>query len=396
MDKILNQIANDEKIMIADRRHIHQNPELSFKEFETMKYICNQLDAEDITYKSGIAKTGVIVEIIGEKQSKTQKTLLIRADMDALPIKEETNKAYSSQNSGVMHACGHDAHTAILLETCRVLNKYKCEFSGTVKLVFQPGEETRGGAKPLIDYGVLKEPTVDACIALHMDPDIESGKIRVKEGSLYASPDDFYITVKGRGGHGAEPHNCIDPIVISAEIVTSLMTVVSREVNPFDEAVVSVCSIHSGTATNIIPNEAVISGTARSLTNEIRALLKKRIGEVAKGICAAHGSECEYEYSELFPPLINDAKLCKLFTKTAGRVIKEENCIVGGNATMAGEDFSYFSQVCPSVLFKLGCRNEKAGITSAIHQSTFDIDESSLKIGALLFCEFAIDFLNQQ
>lgn len=394
MDKIIKKVYEDEQLIIENRRHIHQNPELSFKEFKTMEYICSQLDNIGVQYKSKIAGTGVLVQIDGEKESNEHKTLLIRADMDALPIQEVSDKEYASQNDGIMHACGHDAHTAVLLETCRVLNEFKEDFSGTVKLVFQPGEETRGGAKPMIDSGILKNPNVDACIALHMDSDIQAGKIRVKPGSLYASPDDFYIKVIGRGGHGAEPHHCIDPIMISTEIISALMNIVSREINPFDEAVVSIGSIHSGTATNIIPDEVQITGTARSLTNEVRALLKKRIGEISNGICSAYGAKCEYEFSELFPPLINDSALSERFYKTACRTIGEENCIFGGNATMAGEDFSYFSQVRPSLLFKLGCRNEKLGIVSPIHQNTFDIDESSLKIGAILFSEFALEFLN--
>lgn len=395
LNKILSKILDDERLIIENRRHIHQNPELSFKEFNTMRYVCSQLDEIGVSYTQGIAETGILVCINGEKQTESPKTLLIRADMDALPICEVSDKPYRSINDGIMHACGHDAHTAILIEVCRVLNAFKADFSGTVKLVFQPGEETRGGAKPMIDSGVLKNPDTDACIALHMDPDIPSGKIRVKPGSLYASPDDFYITVIGRGGHGAEPHRCIDPIAVSAEIINALMNIVSREIDPFDEAVVSVGSIHSGTATNIIPDTAEISGTARSLTNEVRAQLKKRIGETAQGICAAHGAKCEYSFSELFPPLINDRELSERLYRVACRIIGEENCIFGGRATMAGEDFSYFSQERPSVLFKLGCRNEELGIIAPIHHNKFDIDESTMKYGAAVFCEFAVDFLNR-
>lgn len=393
MNKILDKVKSDEKLIIENRRHIHQNPELSFEEIQTMKYICQNLDSEGISYKANIAETGVVAEIHGEKSCENPKCLLIRADMDALPICEANDKPYASQNSGVMHACGHDAHTAILLETCRVLNAFRTEFSGTVKLVFQPGEETRGGAKPMIDSGILENPKVDACIALHMDSDIDTGKIRVKPSSLYASPDDFYITVKGRGGHGAEPHHCVDPIPIAAEIINSLMNIVSRDVNPFDEAVVSVCSVHSGSVTNVIPDRAEISGTARSLTNEVRELLELRIGQIAKGICLAHGAECEYTFSKLFPPLINDKDISEHFYNVACDLIGSENCIYGGEATMAGEDFSYFSQERPSLLFKLGCRNEELGIVSPIHRNTFDIDESCMKYGAALFSAFALDFL---
>lgn len=394
----ISAIADDiEQKVIKARRYLHTNPELSFQEKNTMDYICGYLNDLNLSYVSGIAGTGVAVTIKGEKKDasgRLSKTLLIRADMDALPISEVSDKSYASQNSGIMHACGHDAHTAILLGVCEILNRLKTEFSGCVKLVFQPGEETSGGAEPMISEGILRNPDVDACVALHVDPDLESGTIRVKSGSLYASPDDFKITVIGRGGHGAEPHNCVDPIAVSANVISALMTLVSREINPFDEAVVTIGSIHAGSASNIIPDKVEMTGTARSLTNEVRQYLKQRIGELADGICRAHGAVCEYEFTELFPPLINDDKLAKKLYNSACRSIGADNCIFGGAATMAGEDFSYFSQRVPSVLFKLGCRNERMGIVNPIHHQSFDIDESCLKCGMKVFTGFVLDFLN--
>lgn len=390
---IKSLISDAEPKLISIRRYLHANPELSFEEYNTQKYICSYLDNIGIEYTEMVG-TGVAALIKGSKVSDNPRTLLIRADIDALPIKEQSNKEYSSNNNGIMHACGHDAHTAILLGVCEILNNIRESFSGCVKLVFQPGEETTGGAKPMIDAGVLSDPKVDACVALHVDPDINTGSIRIKPGSLYASPDDFSITITGRGGHGAEPHNCIDPINISAHIITALMTLVSREINPFDEAVVSIGSIHSGTATNIIPDTAVIRGTARSLTNEIRTALKTRIGEIANSVCSAYGAKCDYEFVELFPPLINDELVAKQIYSSAIKALGEDKCIWGGKATMAGEDFAYFTQEAPSALFKLGCRNEDLGIIHPLHHSSFDIDEACLGVGVTAFVGFALDFLN--
>lgn len=393
-EKILEIVSGTEKNAIDIRRHIHKNPELSFCENNTMKYICSKLDEINVEYKANVAGTGVVAHVWGEKSSDAAKTLLIRTDIDALPILEKSDKEYVSQNPGVMHACGHDGHTAILLSVCKAINNSKKDFSGCVKFVFQPGEETSGGAKPMIDEGILENPKVDACIALHMDPDIDTGSIRIKSGPLYASPDDFKIIVRGKGGHGAEPDKCINPITVGAHIVNELNTLVEREVNSAERAVVTVCSIHSGSASNIIPASAEIVGTARSLTNEMRDFLKLRIGEIAQTISKSYGAQCDYEYTELYPPLINDDTLARKLYDVALNYNDKVNCIFGGEATMAGEDFSYFSQDVPGVLFKLGCRCEDKGITYPLHHESFDIDEDCLKYGILMLSAFAIDYLN--
>lgn len=394
--EISEQINRIEAELKENRRYIHMHPELSFREYNTSSFIQKKLDEMGIKYVSGIAGNGICAYIYGNKniESESMKSILIRADMDALPIDEVSDKPYKSQNKNVMHACGHDAHVAVLLGVCKVLNNFKDKFGGVVKAVFQPGEETSGGALPMIEEGVLENPHTDVCVALHCDSDLDCGTIRVKPGSLYASPDDFRITVKGKGGHGAEPHNCIDPITISASIIQALNNLISRETDPFDNAVISVGSIHGGSATNIIPDSVEIQGTARSLTNELRGFLKKRIGETAEGICKTFGAECEYEYTELFPPLINDEKLAEDVYDSACRSIGKDKCVWGGAPTMAGEDFSYFSQNRPSVLFKLGCRNKSLGIVSPIHHSSFDIDENCLKTGIKVFVGFVLDYLN--
>lgn len=394
--EISEQINRIEAELKENRRYIHMHPELSFREYNTSSFIQKKLDEMGIKYVSGIAENGICAYIYGNKniESESMKSILIRADMDALPIDEVSDKPYKSQNKNVMHACGHDAHVAVLLGVCKVLNNFKDKFGGVVKAVFQPGEETSGGALPMIEEGVLENPHTDVCVALHCDSDLDCGTIRVKPGSLYASPDDFRITVKGKGGHGAEPHNCIDPIMISASIIQALNNLISRETDPFDNAVISVGSIHGGSATNIIPDSVEIQGTARSLTNEVRSFLKRRIGETAEGICKTFGAECEYEYTELFPPLINDEKLAEDVYDSACRSIGKDKCVWGGAPTMAGEDFSYFSQNRPSVLFKLGCRNKSLGIVSPIHHSSFDIDENCLKTGVKVFVGFVLDYLN--
>ena len=385
-----------ENKVIAMRREIHKHPELSFKEHNTMKYICSRLDDMGVKYSSGIAGTGVVAIIKGEKISDNAKTLLIRADMDALPVTEASDKDYKSLNNGVMHACGHDAHTAILLGTCELINNLKDEFSGCVKFVFQPGEETDGGAEPMICEGVLEEPKVDACIALHMAPEILTGGIQVKQGSFYASPDDFRIKVIGKGGHAAQPHNCINPIYVAGKIITAI-----SDLNSMDEedistqsAVVSVGTINGGFASNIIPSTVEITGTARSLTNEVRSHLKCRIGEIANSICREYGANCEYEFIELYPPLINDDDLSERLYNIAKDYVDIEKSVFGGNPTMLGEDFAYFAQRVPSVLFKLGSRNEDKGIINPLHHESFDLDEDCLKIGVELFSAFALDFLS--
>ncbi len=391
--KILSIVSEIEEKTIEVRRHLHKYPELSFCENETMKYICSRLDNMDIDYASEIAGTGVVATIKGEKKSCAPKTLLIRADIDALPITEKSDKEYASNNPGVMHACGHDCHTAILLSVCDIVNRLKSEFSGYVKCIFQPAEETTGGAKPMIDDGVLKNPDVDACIALHIDTDIQTGTIRVKSGPMYASPDNFKIDIIGKGGHGAEPEKCINPIIISADIIKELNTMMHNDIPKGDKAVVTVCSIHAGSASNIIPSSVEIVGTARSLTNEMRLFLKNRIREIVNEKCLLYNGEYKYEFTELYPPMINSESIAQRLCAVASNYSDIIDCIYGGEPTMAGEDFAYFTQNVPGVMFKLGCRNEEKGTIYPLHHESFDVDEECLKHGVTLLSAFALDYL---
>ncbi len=384
---VLSLVAKLEKQMIHDRRIIHQNPELSFQEKETMEYICHRLDTLGIKYQKGIAGTGILAEVQGKEGGGC---VLLRADMDALPIDEKNDIAYKSNTNGVMHACGHDVHTGILLSVCECFHNIKEQFCGTVKFVFQPGEETSGGAKPMIASGILEQPHVDYCLALHVDTDIPVGKIRVQPGPVYASPDDFYITIHGRGGHGAEPDNAINPMHIASKIILTL-----EEIAKPNHSVVSVCSLHSGNATNVIPDEAKISGTARSLDHETRLYLEKVIEETIKEVCDSYNAKYTYLFDKLFPPLINDQYVAEIVRTSATEILGADGCITDGAPTMAGEDFSYFAAERPSAIFKLGCRNEEKGLTAPIHNSYFDIDESAMKNGAAIFIKSVLSLLEQ-
>ncbi len=387
---IIEEVGKLQPQLVADRRYLHSHPELSFQENHTMQYVSARLTAMGISHRTQIAKTGILAEI---KSEKPGKCLLIRADMDALPIEEKNTVSYGSKNKGIMHACGHDAHTAITLGVCQVLQNLRKHWCGTVKIAFQPGEETTGGADLMIKEGALENPAVDACVALHVDPDLAVGTIRTNAGAMYASPDDFYITIHGRGGHGAEPQLAIDPIVIAGQLICQLQTVVSRSIDPFDEAVVTVGSVHGGNATNVIPDTVTLSGTARALNEPMRDHLSSKIGQLTKHVCAAYGADFEYEFVKLYPPLINDPKIAAMLFDSATHCLGKENCIFGGRPTMAGEDFAYFAKAVPSAIFKLGCRNEKEGITAPIHNPRFDIDEGCLSVGAAVFTDFALRFL---
>lgn len=382
---ILSMANAMENIMIKDRRYLHEHPELSFEEFETMDYICKRLTEQHIPFQSGIVGTGVLAEVKGKGEGRC---ILIRADMDALPIQEKNELDFASKKPSVMHACGHDAHTAILLSACCLLNTMKENFCGTVKFAFQPGEETRGGAKPMIDAGILENPRVDACIALHVDTDIPVGKIKIQSGPVYASPDDFFITIHGKGGHGAEPQSAIDPILIASKIIVAL-----NEMPKPNRSVVTACSVHGGDATNVIPDTTVISGTARSLDHETRVYLETEIENIVKKIASAHGASYSYVFDKLFPPLINSADIASMIEESANYLLGEENCITEGFPTMAGEDFSYFAMERPSAIFKLGCRNEAKGIIAPIHNSRFNIDEAALKYGLAVFVKTVLRFL---
>lgn len=393
-DKIAYLAEGERENLVLHRRTIHRFPETEFEEFKTQSYITDELDKLCIKYTTGIAKTGTCVLIKGGKCGKTAKTILLRADIDALDIEEQNEVEYKSEISGKMHACGHDAHTAVMLGVCKVLDALKDELCGNVKIVFQPAEEGMGGAKPMIDEGVLKNPDVCAAIALHTEPELECGKIRIKEGPLYGSPDEFEIVIKGKSGHGAEPDLCVDPILVAAQVIVSLHSIVSRNINPFDSAVISVCSVHGGTNTNVIPDSVKILGTARSQDNRVREKLPTLIEQRVKGVCDAFGADYDMKFSMMFPPLCNSSLMANIVKQAAKTQLGAENVVCGGASTMAGEDFAYFANEVPSALFKLGTGNKEKGITYPLHNSRFDIDEDSLVVGVKVMVNSVFEYLN--
>jgi len=315
--------------------------------------------------------------------------------MDALPLMEKNSCDYISKNPGTMHACGHDAHTAILMGVAKILNSIKHQLEGNVKLFFEPAEETTGGARVMIEEGVLKNPIVDAVIGLHVDEKIEVGYIGLKKGVVNAASNPFTVKVKGRGGHGAHPNDCVDPVVITSQIIIALQTIVSREIAPTDAAVITIGSIHGGTAPNIIPEEVIITGVIRTMKIEDRAYVKKRLKEVAEGIALSMRGSCEIEIEESYPCLYNNDELVKVFKKSASKVIGEKNIIALDKPSMGVESFAYFAMEKPSVFYFLGSRNEKKGIIHPAHGSHFDIDEECLPIGVALQCEMTVELLKK-
>ena len=317
------------------------------------------------------------------------RTIALRGDMDALPIQEENTIDYKSMNDGVMHACGHDVHTSCLLGAARILNELKEEWEGTIKLIFQPGEEKLpGGASLMIKEGVLENPRPQNVIGQHVFPELEVGKVGFKSGMYMASADEVYVTVKGKGGHAALPYAVIDPIYIASNIIVSLQQIVSRNARPDIPTVLSFGKIRGEGATNVIPDEVKIEGTFRTMNEEWREKAHIRMKELAEGIAKSMGGECEFEVRKGYPFLVNDEETTRRSKEAAVEYLGKEN-VVDLNLRMTGEDFAYFSQVAPGCFYRLGVRNEKENITSNLHTPTFNVDEESLKVGMGLMAYIA-------
>ena len=374
------------------RRMIHMNPELGFEEYETSKLIKKFLDKEGIPYET-YAETGVCGVIKGNLQINKDRVIGLRADIDALPIEEKNKCNYISSVKGKMHACGHDAHTAILLGVAKILNNNREYFGGTVKLIFEPAEETVGGSKFMIKDGVLKNPDVDIMCGLHVDENIKCGQIEVKYGSVNAASNPFKIHVKGVGGHGAYPAASVDPIVIASNIVTSIQNIISREVNPLNSAVITVGSIHGGTAANIIPETVTLTGIIRTLNKKDRELVTRRVKEIANGIGSTLRGKIEVEIEESYPMLINDKNSVNKLINAAIKIIGKDNVLEQEYPHMGVESFAYFANEIPSVFYFLGCRNEEKGIINPAHSSLFNIDEDALEIGVAIQCQMVLDYL---
>lgn len=377
---------------LAETRHyLHQRPELSEKETQTAAFVADRLRALGLDVRTGVGGNGVVADLqASSSQAGSNRTFAIRADMDALPIQEENDCAYRSQNPGVMHACGHDGHTATLLGTAKLLTQHRDLLNGNVRFVFQPAEETVGGAKRMCAEGVMDG--VDAIVALHGWPQkVALGEVGVRAGSSMASADTFDITIRGTQAHAAYPHVGVDPVAIAAQIVMALQTIASREIDPNDPVVVSVTKINAGTAYNIIPGAATLSGTYRTLSNEVRDSMPARIQRIAEGICAAGRATCECAFFEGTPAVINDANFVDLIEAVGQEMLGAEKIVRLPRPTMGAEDFAVYLDYAPGAMFFLGL-----GDVSPVHTPTFDFDDRALPIGVEMFSRIALKFLSGQ
>lgn len=368
------------------REHIHANPELSYQEHNTMEYVAQQLLEIGIPFEKGVGETGIIGLIKSSHHTNEQPCIALRADLDALPIKEQNEVSYKSKVDGVMHACGHDVHTAVLIGVSKILWELKDQLPQPVKLIFQPGEEKNpGGATYMIAAGCLTNPKVDRIYALHVFPDLPAGEVGFKEGLYMASCDEIHLTIHGKGGHGATPHQCIDPIVIGSEIILDLQTLVSRNCDPKIPCVLSFGHFEALGATNVIPEKAHIKGTFRTMDEPWRAKALAIIEERLNSIVKSHGATLELEISKGYPYLENDPE--------ATRILKEKAIVAIGAEKvhdlpirLTAEDFSYYSQEVPACFFRMGVKNEEKGIVYGVHHPRFDIEPTSMKTGLLMMC----------
>ena len=380
--------------VVADRRDFHEHPELAHQEVRTAGVVADRLRAiglDDI--RTGIASTGVTGLIRGTA-GPGGKTVLLRADMDALPIHELNEVEYRSRTDGVMHACGHDAHTAMLLAVTRLLMERRGEFAGTVKVLFQPAEEVPpGGAKPMIEAGVLEEPHVDAAFGLHIAQGDPVGTLSVRPGPAMAAADRFRIVVHGKGGHGAHPHDTIDPVLVGAQIVTALQSLVAREIDPIESGVVTVAAFLAGEAFNVIPETAELRGTVRTFTPANRDLLQERVGALVTGIAAAMRAEATVEYARGYPATVNDPELTELVRRACEATVGPDKVLTGA-PMMGAEDFSYFLEAVPGSFFFVGSKNPERGLVWGHHHPRFDLDEAAMAVGIEAMTRVALDYLS--
>lgn len=372
------------------RHYLHQNPELGFEEFKTSAKICEILDKYGIQYQKNIAKTGIIAQISGNKKSINPKCVLLRADMDALPIQELCEVPYKSLTPNIMHACGHDGHCASLVGAILMLNELKDKFSGVIKFVFQPAEELSGGALPMIELGVLENPKVDACFSGHLWGYFLENEMHVKQGAIFAAPDEFIITCKGKGGHGSRADLCINPILVASYAVTALQSLVSSRLSPFDNVTLSFGSISGGCVFNVIPDEVTIKGTVRTLDEKVRENIPHLMEQILQGVGLTHGATCELKYIKRFPVLVNDEKMTKIAKKAFSKICKVYEL---NQPILGGEDFAYFAKKVPSCFVLVGI--SKSLQQQAMHHSPhFQWEDENMKNLSLGLSNCAIEFLN--
>jgi carboxypeptidase Ss1 len=378
--------------IVRTRRALHQHPELAYHEMKTSELVARRLHSLGIDVRRGVGGTGVLGLLRGAKPGRV---VALRADMDGLPVQETSDVKFRSKVDGVMHACGHDTHVAMLLGAARLLAEHRSELNGTVKFLFQPAEEHggRGGAMPMIEDGAMDDPKVDFVFGLHIEATRKSGEFGVREGAIAAAPDTFKVRIIGKGGHGSAPHETVDPIYVAAHVILALQGVSARMINPVRPFVITVGAVHAGTKENIIPDVAALDGTIRTLDEATRKLAKRRVEEVAKGVCRTFGASAEVEFEkDAYPVTVNDpettAKVVSVLKKIPGTRVKRIEAILGG------EDFSRFLQKAPGTFYFLGSRNPEKGCVYPNHSSKFKVDEDVLKFGAASLAMLAFEFGN--
>jgi len=388
MDDIKRLVAENKEYMIRHRRELHRIPETSYTEKKTSSYVAERLRELGLKVQTGLAQFGVVglLEI-----NRPGPTLLIRADMDALPIKEETGLPFASTHEGAMHACGHDGHMAMALGAAKVLSALKDRLKGNIKFVFQPAEEGPGGARPMIEQGVMENPHVDYSVGCHLWPFIPEGTLGVKAGPLMAAMDRFDLKIIGRGGHGAMPHTCLDAIDVAVQVINALQRIVSRQMNPLNPTVVSVCSFHAGTAFNITAGQAELAGTTRTFDREIWDSWTSRMDKIVRGVCEAMGAKYELNYQQNYPPLLNDPQMAEVVRRCAALVAGREK-VIEPEPTMGGEDMAFYLEKSKGCFFFLGVGREGC---ATIHNPKFDFNEEVLLTGMETYCRVGMDLLGQ-
>ena len=372
--------------IVKTRRDLHRIPETAYTEKKTADYVTRCLKTLDLDVQTGIAQYGVVGVM---DTGKPGKTLLIRSDMDALPIAEETGLKFASTHDGAMHACGHDGHMSMVLGAATVLSKMKNHLKGTVKFIFQPAEEGPGGARPMIEQGVMQNPTVDYAIGCHLWPDITEGTIGVKAGPLMAAMDRFDLRIIGRGGHGAMPHLCVDALEVGTQVVNALQRIASRQMHPLQPSVVTVGSFHAGSAFNVIAGEAELCGTTRTFDRDIWNTWPERLDKIIGGVCESMGARYELNYTQGYPPLLNDADMARVVATCAAKIVGQEN-VIEPESTMGGEDMAFYLEKSKGCFFFLGVGREGG---SSLHTSRFDFNEDVLLLGTETYCRVALDLL---
>jgi len=386
---VAEDVAGISDQLVAARRDFHENPELSFQEHRTATVVGDRLEGLGWQVRRGVAETGVVGLLEG---SGPGDTVMIRVDIDALPIQEPQDRPYSSKVEGVMHACGHDGHTAVGLAVADLLSRYRDSIKGRVKLVFQPAEEIASGAQIMIEEGVMKDPQVDRVLSFHLWSGLPVGQVAPQAGPIFSSADEIRLTIRGKGGHGGMPHLSVDPILISAHVVTALQSVLSREIAPTQTAVLGFGTIHGGTAFNVVSDQVELSGTVRTLDDSVREFVLRRLEEIASQVAGGLRGEAQYHHVRGVPAVINHPAVSKLVAEVAAPIVGEEN-VVTISPPQVGDDASLFLREAPGCYFLVGCANAERGITASHHSSLFDIDEAALPLATRILTEATLRYL---